>query len=145
MMRRYLVAVLALLPSIALLGCQQGPDEAKKIEEAEKGVCAQLARIDDAIEKAAALTPNSTVGDLQAARVELRDAMRELFPYEKELETARYKDYDLKGKEVRSELKSIETDPQLTPAQASEKLQSKVAAAAAAHQALTATVDCPSS
>lgn len=138
-----LTALLSVATALALVGCGQRGDQEKKITQAEAGICTELARIDTALEQAAALTPESTVGDVKKVRTELRDAMRALVPYEKELEQARYREYDEKGKAVRLELKSIEEDPQLTLAQASERLQTKVQAAIAAHEALSAGVDCP--
>ena len=142
MPRSIAALLLPLLPAV-LMGCQQRVDQAEKIAAAESGVCEQMAIVDAALERVAQLTPESTVGELQQARVALRDAMKGLIPYEKKLQQARYRDYDLRGKEVRQELRTIEADPDLTLAQASDRLSSKVRMAASAHEALTATVDCP--
>lgn len=132
-----------LLLCVAATGCQES--RRKAVENAEVNVCARLARVGDALEQAAALSPSSSVGEAEAAGKELRQSIKALDASELRLEKLRLADFQAKAKTFRQEVAAVAKDKTMTLEAAASTLKAKAQPVVAAHKALLADVNCPGS
>ena len=127
----------------AAVGCEESRRKAEK--NAEVDVCARLARVGDALEAAAALTPSSSVGDAEAAGKELRQSLKALKASESRLEALRLADFQDKAKAFRQQVAAVAKDKTMTLEAAASTLKTRAQPVIAAHKALEAGVKCPGS
>ncbi|MCP9841908.1 hypothetical protein KBY93_14920 [Synechococcus sp. J7-Johnson] len=140
-MRLSFPITLALGFSLMAAGCQQNSQKTEL--KVEKKICTQLERVGQALEMADALTPQSTVGEAQKVRKELRDSMRALAASETKLEKIRYAQFEQQGKDFRGEIRAIKKDSSMTLEQAATTLKERAQPLIAAHKALKSGVNCP--
>lgn len=129
------------LVAVSAAGCRMA-NLSEKTARTEAKICAQLAAVDSALAKVAALTPSSTVGQAQAANQALSSSMAALETSEQKLATLRWKAFQRQLKTFRHEESRIAADKKLTLEQAASVLKTKAAPVIAARQQLSAEVSC---
>ena len=141
---RQLSAVIAL--SFALAACQSTEKKAEKDEamalSSMEQVCAARDDVDSAVEKVAALTPESTVGEAQSAGEDLAKALKALEGAEDQLSKAAVAEYRDQVKIFRDAVEEVRQSKDLTLAEAAAQLKEKAAPVRAAREQLAASVDC---
>ena len=139
-MRRTILALGAVL-SLALAACQK-QDTAKMEQKTEGEICTQLAAVGVALEKTAALTPQSTVGEAEAANKELGSSLKALSEEEKKLQELRLQDFRKQVKTFKKDVATVANSKKLTLEEAAGQLKGKAQPLLAAHKQLTAEVYC---
>jgi hypothetical protein len=144
-MIRSLPAVLAL--SMALAACQS-PERQALEDEAMVGtgieeVCSARDDVDAAVASVAALTPESTVGEAQAAGENLAKALASLEAAKEQLAKTAVAEYRDQVRIFRDAVEEVRQKKDLTLEEAAQQLKDRAAPVTAAREQLAATVDCP--
>jgi len=141
-MRRLPLLASAAITCLALTACQKTAEKAETVAKATTAVCGQLEEVGKALEHVNALTPNSTVGDAQAANQHLGEALKGLEQAEGTLAQLRLGAFQTQVNAFKQELTKVSGDKQLSLKQAAADLRAKAAPVIAARQQLSATVQC---
>ncbi len=139
-MRRTVLALGAVL-ALSLAACQK-QDTAQMEQKTESQICTQLAAVGTALEKTAALTPQSTVGQAEAANKELGNSLKALAAAEKKLQELRLQDFRKQVKAFRKEVSAVSKSKKLTLEEAAAQLKGKAQPLIAAHRQLSSEVNC---
>ncbi|MFY8149099.1 MAG: hypothetical protein ACOVNL_07765 [Prochlorococcaceae cyanobacterium] len=139
-MRRTLLALGAVL-ALSLAACQK-QNTAQMEQKTESEICTQLAAVGAALEKTAALTPQSTVGQAEAANKELGNSLKALAASQKKLQELRVEDFRKQAKTFRKEVNTVTKSKKLTLEEAAAQLKAKAAPLIAAHRNLSSQVNC---
>jgi hypothetical protein len=136
-----IIVGLALLPSLTLVGCQPSVQEAEqKVEKKETQACMKLAELEQSLITLAAITPDSTVGDVKKAQEEVTQSIAELKASLQELDQAKLQALEVANDELD---KNIQTLPeQDTLAEAAATIQPQVEAVEAARAQLSSDLEC---
>jgi hypothetical protein len=130
------------LAALALAACQPVAQKQPSETAATGDVCNQLNAVATALEQVNSLKPTSTVGEAQTANKALGQAIKGLKGAEAELEQARLAAYQTQLKAFKKELAKVSKNKDLTLEQAAADLKTKAKPVVAAHQELTASVNC---
>ena len=130
------------LAALALAACQPVAQKQPSETVASADVCTELMHVAEALEHINALKPTSTVGEAQTANKHLGKALKGLNGAETELEKARLATFQAKLKAFKKEVAKVSKNKGETLEQAAADLKTKAAPVAAAHQELTAAVNC---
>jgi hypothetical protein len=141
-MRRLPLLASAAIACLALAACQKTAEKAVSVASATAGVCGQLEEVGKALEHVNALTPDSTVGDAQAANQHLGDALQSLQQAEGTLAKLKLSAFQTQVNAFKQELAKVSGDKQLSLKQAAADLRAKAGPVIAARQQLSAMVQC---
>lgn len=139
-MRRPLLALGCLLV-LTTAGCQP-KDLAKKEQQTEAKICAQLAAVGKALDQVAALKPTSTVGEAVAADQALGSALAGLETAEQTLQKLRLQNFQTQLKTFKGEVARVTSDKKQTLEEAAQELKTKSEPVIAARRQLSAAVKC---